>query len=125
MVGLLKDKKIIVTGGAGFIGSHIVDALLSIGAKVTVVDNLLTGSLNNIKHNLDKITFIEKGFASDEVLDNLAGFDYICHQAALRSVPKSIEAPFDYHHRVSKSISQVSANKCSSDTLCDCWGHLL
>ncbi len=98
MLDLLKNKRIIVTGGAGFIGSHIVDALVKLGAKVTVVDNLLTGNPDNIKHNLDKITFIERDFAADEVLNSLADFDYICHQAALRSVPKSVEAPFDYHH---------------------------
>jgi len=98
MLELLKNKSVMVTGGAGFIGSHIVDALVNLGAKVTVVDNLLTGNINNIKDNLDKITFIEKDFASDEVLNNLNDFDYICHQAALRSVPKSVEAPFVYHH---------------------------
>ena len=79
MLDLLKNKRIIVTGGAGFIGSHIVDALVKLGAKVTVVDNLLTGNPDNIKHNLDKITFIERDFAADEVLNSLADFDYICH----------------------------------------------
>jgi len=98
MIEQLKDKKVMVTGGAGFIGSHIVDALVGIGSKVIVVDNLLTGKVENIEHNLDKIEFIEKSFESDDILNQTLGdCDYVCHQAALRSVPKSVEAPLDYH----------------------------
>ena len=94
----LKGKKILVTGGCGFIGSHIVDRLVSIGADVVIIDNLLTGSIDNIKHNLDKVKFIEKDFSDDAALDEaLDGVEFICHQAALRSVPKSVGRPLDYH----------------------------
>ncbi|MBN3040499.1 MAG: SDR family oxidoreductase [Candidatus Omnitrophica bacterium] len=98
MFEILKGKKVLVTGGAGFIGSHMVDRLLELGSKVIVVDNLLTGNINNIEHNLSKIEFIEEDFSSEEFLNkHLKGIDYISHQAALRSVPKSVEIPFDYH----------------------------
>ncbi|MCF7916965.1 MAG: SDR family oxidoreductase [Candidatus Omnitrophica bacterium] len=94
----LKNKKILVTGGAGFIGSHIVDRLVELEAEVTVLDNLITGNIANIKHNLDKIKFIEKDLTDDLALEEaLAGIELICHQAALRSVPKSVEQPLEYH----------------------------
>lgn len=94
----LKGKGVLVTGGAGFIGSHIVDKLLNLGAKVTVLDNLVTGKLENISHNLEKIKFIQKDFSEEEVLEEaLEGVEFISHQAALRCVPKSLEEPLNYH----------------------------
>jgi len=94
----LKGKKILVTGGCGFIGSHIVDKLVNIGVEVIVLDNLVTGSLENIKHLSDSIQFIQKDLRDSEALDQaLKGVDMINHQAALRSVPKSVEEPFSYH----------------------------
>ncbi|MCM8786771.1 MAG: SDR family oxidoreductase [Candidatus Omnitrophica bacterium] len=97
-MGGLKNKKILVTGGAGFIGSHIVDRLVKEGARVIVLDNLISGKIENIKHNLDKIKFIKKDIREDEALEEaLEGVELISHQAALRSVPKSVEKPFIYH----------------------------
>jgi nucleoside-diphosphate-sugar epimerase len=94
----LKNKKVLVTGGAGFIGSHIVDKLLELGAEVTVLDNLITGKRENLAANLDKINFLEKDLTDEAALEEaLEGVDLISHQAALRSVPKSVERPFDYH----------------------------
>ena len=94
----LKNKKVLVTGGAGFIGSHLVDRLINLGAKVIVLDNLVSGKIENIKHNLKKIKFIKDdirdSFALDKALD---GVDLILHQAALRSVPKSTKDPEGYH----------------------------
>jgi len=51
---------IVVTGGAGFIGSHVVDALVSRGDTVRVVDNLLTGRMENLAESINKITFIKR-----------------------------------------------------------------
>lgn len=94
----LKGKKVLVTGGAGFIGSHIVDKLISLGAEVTVLDNLFTGKLENLSSSLSKIKFIKGDFCSSEALNEaLAEVDLVCHQAALRSVPKSLNKPLDYH----------------------------
>ena len=56
---LKKYKKALVTGGAGFIGSHLVDAILKNACEVTVIDNLSTGHLKNIEHVKNKIIFYE------------------------------------------------------------------
>ena len=97
-------KKVLVTGGCGFIGSHIVDNLLAQGAEVVVLDNLVTGKVENISHHLSKslmyrpLTFIQKDLRDDSALDEaLDGVDFVSHQAALRSVPKSIEFPMDFN----------------------------
>lgn len=98
MIERLKGKKVLVTGGCGFIGSHIVDKLIELGAKVIVIDNLSTGKLENIEHILNKIEFIEGDIRDEILLDKiLKDVNYISHQAALRSVPKSVEKPFQYH----------------------------
>ena len=94
----LKNKHILVTGGAGFIGSHIVDRLLSIGAEVTVLDNLVSGTKDNLADCSGKIRFIQKDLRDDKALDEaLEGIELVSHQAALRSVPKSVGRPLEYH----------------------------
>jgi len=98
MLSAIKGKKVLVTGGCGFIGSHIVDGLINLGAEVTVLDNLITGKIENIQHNLDKIRFIKKDLIEEDALEEaLSGVELVSHQAALRSVPKSVDRPFDYH----------------------------
>ncbi|MBU1112684.1 MAG: SDR family oxidoreductase [Candidatus Omnitrophica bacterium] len=94
----LKGKKVLVTGGAGFIGSHIVDRLVELDAKVIVLDSLITGKLENLEQNLKKIEFV-KGDITDEacLAKVLKGVELISHQAALRSVPKSVEMPGEYN----------------------------
>ena len=74
----LKGKKIIVTGGAGFIGSNIVEELLNNDAEVIVIDNLSTGRIENIKPFLDKITFIEKSVTDlDMLMETFKDVDYV------------------------------------------------
>jgi nucleoside-diphosphate-sugar epimerase len=85
----------LVTGGAGFIGSHLVETLLERGHRVRVLDNFLTGKRENLAAFLDRIELIE-GDLRDPAACRRAttGIDYVLHQAALASVPRSIADPF-------------------------------
>jgi len=92
----LKYKKALVTGGAGFIGSHLVDALLSEGCAVTVLDNLTTGKLSNLDHIKNHIKFYQGDIRDQEILNKVAkDCDIIFHQAALVSVPLTVDDPVD------------------------------
>jgi nucleoside-diphosphate-sugar epimerase len=90
----LNGRRVLVSGGAGFIGSHLVDALLARNAHVTVLDNLSTGRLENLGDNLDRITFV-RGDVRDLAMCRRAcqGADFVFHQAALGSVPRSMADP--------------------------------
>jgi UDP-glucose 4-epimerase len=87
--------KAVVTGGAGFIGSHLVRRLLADGAQVTVIDDLSTGR----RANLDgvPITVVERDIAREELADILGGTDVIFHLAAVPSVPRSVSEPLRSH----------------------------
>lgn len=85
----------LVTGGAGFIGSNIVEELVRRGEKVRVLDNFSTGKRENLRSFLDKIELVEGDIRDKSSLDKaLTDIDYVSHQAALRSVAKSVEDPF-------------------------------
>ena len=91
-----KYQKILVTGGAGFIGSHLVDKLLNEGFEVTVIDNLDTGHLENIAHHQDKEEFhFIKGDIRDFdlVKETMKDVDAVFHEAALASVTLSVQNP--------------------------------
>jgi len=86
--------KYLVTGGAGFIGSNIVEGLLKRGQSVRVLDNFSTGKRENIQHALDKIELIEGDIRSYHIVrEAVEDIDVILHQAALPSVPRSIRDP--------------------------------
>jgi UDP-glucose 4-epimerase len=89
-------RQFLVTGGAGFIGSHIAEALVARGDKVRVLDNLSTGNLANLASIRSKVEFIE-GDVSDRsaVARAVKGVECVYHQAALASVPRSVESPLD------------------------------
>lgn len=90
----LNFSSALVTGGAGFIGSHLVDALLAAGCRVTVIDNLSTGRLENLAQAADRISFIEGDILDEPLLDRAAaGSEVVFHQAAVVSVPKTVEDP--------------------------------
>ncbi len=87
-------SKYLVTGGAGFIGSHIVDKLVADGEDVRVLDNLSTGKLANIERHLDKIDFRHESLTDmAAVRSAVEGVDYILHQGAIPSVPRSVADP--------------------------------
>ena len=84
----------LVTGGAGFIGSNIVEELLKRGQKVRVLDNFSTGKRENILPFLDRIELIEGDIRDYRVVrEAVDGVDFILHQAALPSVPRSVKDP--------------------------------
>ena len=84
----------LVTGGAGFIGSHIVRQLLQRGEAVRVLDNLSTGKIANLTDLLDKIDFIEGDLTDPAAVARaVRGVDFVLHQAALPSVPRSVQDP--------------------------------
>ncbi|WP_417237053.1 SDR family oxidoreductase [Bizionia paragorgiae] len=92
----LENKNVLVTGGAGFIGSNLCQTLLEIGAKVTCLDNFATGHKHNIEPflNNDNFTLIEGDIRDlDTCHKACANQDFILHQAALGSVPRSIADP--------------------------------
>ena len=94
----MATQKVLVTGGAGFIGSHLTDALVQRGEKVIVVDNLSTGKLENLKTVIDKIDFIQADLSDSSVAhDALQGCEVVFHHAAVPSVQGSLEDPLICH----------------------------
>ncbi len=89
-------RTFLVTGGAGFIGSHIAEALVNRGDRVRVLDNLSTGFLSNLDPICDRIEFIQGDLVDAPVVAGaVRGVDCVFHQAALPSVPRSMERPLD------------------------------
>jgi len=85
----------LVTGGAGFIGSHISEALVQRGHRVRVVDNFSTGYRHNVREGVE---FVEGDLADPAVAARaVAGMEYVVHQAAIPSVPRSVDKPMESH----------------------------
>jgi UDP-glucose 4-epimerase len=83
----------LVTGGAGFIGSHLAEELVRRGERVRVVDSLITGKRQNLAH-LPSVEFLEGDLADHDVARRaVSGADYVLHQAAIPSVPRSVADP--------------------------------
>jgi UDP-glucose 4-epimerase len=99
-----------VTGGAGFIGSHLVEALVDRGDDVVVLDNLATGRAENVTR---QAKFIEGDVSqADDVIEAIAGCDVVFHQAALGSVPRSVARPLDTDRaNVHGTLTVLSAAK--------------
>jgi UDP-glucose 4-epimerase len=97
---MFKNKRALVTGGAGFIGSHLVDGLVKNGAQVTVIDDLSSGIQRNLQSSMDSegFRFIPGSVCDLELLKQLfKGLDYVFHLAAIASVPRSLEDPLLSH----------------------------
>ena len=89
---------VVVTGGAGFIGSHIAAALSNSGARVRVLDDLSTGHRENLEEIGGDIDFIEGSVADEGLVQKvLQGAEVVFHEAAIPSVPRSVEAPKQTH----------------------------
>ncbi len=105
----------LVTGGAGFIGSHVVEALVARGERVRVVDNLSTGRSENLVH-IDGVDLVIGDLADPAVANGaVEGVDYVVHLAALPSVPGSIKDPLAWNHaNVTATLSLlVAAQRCA------------
>ncbi|MEM7583281.1 MAG: NAD-dependent epimerase/dehydratase family protein [Acidobacteriota bacterium] len=90
----LAGTGVLVTGGAGFIGSHLVDAAVAAGARVRVLDNLATGRRENLAHLEDEIELLEGDLRDTDVCRRACdGMELVFHQAALGSVPRSLKDP--------------------------------
>jgi len=84
--------RVLVTGGAGFIGSHLVETLLERGHEVTVLDNLVTGKKRNLEDVLDRIDFVQGDILDDEnIRDALEGAEAVAHLAGLIGAEKTLE----------------------------------
>lgn len=93
----MENKEIVVTGGCGFIGSHIVEKLLE-NNNVTIIDNLSSGKMENLKNpDHENLTLIEEDLLECDLEEILKGKDYVFHLAAKVSVPGSVEEPLDYN----------------------------
>ncbi|MEK9177368.1 MAG: NAD-dependent epimerase/dehydratase family protein [Patescibacteria group bacterium] len=93
-----RDARVLVTGGAGFIGSHVVDTLVARGADVAVIDDFSTGKRENLAASLGKITLIESSILSERAItDACVGAQFVVHLAAFVSVPASIADPAASH----------------------------
>lgn len=87
----------LVTGGAGFIGSHVVDRLVADGHQVRVLDDLSSGRVENLAAVRDRIEFIKADIRDRQAVDRASqGIDLVIHEAAWRSVPKSMADPYGY-----------------------------
>ena len=91
---MLDNKSILITGGAGFIGSHLVDALLKKENDVIVLDNFSTGRPQNLEHIREKIQLVECDISQTSKWQNLfKNVDCVFHLAALADIVPSIEKP--------------------------------
>ncbi|HDH96182.1 MAG TPA: SDR family NAD(P)-dependent oxidoreductase, partial [Proteobacteria bacterium] len=89
-----RDKKVLVTGGAGFVGSHLVESLVAAGARVRVVDDLSSGSEENIQSVRDRIEFVAGDVRDADLLRSLvSGCSVVFHLAAIPSVDESMRDP--------------------------------
>jgi UDP-glucose 4-epimerase len=99
--------KVLVTGGAGFIGSHLVEELVKRGFKVVVIDNLSTGSIKNLSHVINKISFYEDDICSSKIFKYFNQINYVFHLAALADIVPSINDPKKY----------FNANVCGTENV--------
>ena len=109
--------KAVVTGGAGFIGSHMVDLLVREGYDVTIIDNLANGRLENIEHHKGRVKFaqVDIGDYNADLESLFEDVEYVFHYAALADIVPSINNPMKYHRaNVDGTINVLEAAKKST-----------
>jgi UDP-glucose 4-epimerase len=113
-----RPQRVLITGGAGYIGSHLADLLLSRGYEVLVLDNLSTGSLDNIRHNLDRedYEFLNASILEADVVDEMVrASDLVFHLAATVGVKHVMEDP----------LQGVMTNVAGTENVIQaCWRHM-
>ena len=109
-------SRVLVTGGAGFIGSHLVRRLLAEGHAVRVVDNLATGFRHNLEEVADRIDFMEADICDPDVCtDAVHGVEVVFHVAALPSVPRSMADPIGTHNtNVNATLNLLESSRRAS-----------
>jgi len=115
----MTSRKAIVTGGAGFIGSHIVDELLERKIETFVIDNLSTGSLENLKqHDGNKLLHVIIGDAKNigKLMSGISDIDVVFHEAAIASITRSISEPMVVHD-VNVNMSLEIMNFCVANNV--------
>lgn len=107
------STKVLVTGGAGFIGSNLAEELIRQGAKVRIIDNFLTGYRENLEDIKGDFDFIEGDINdADKIKKAVEGVEVVFHQAALPSVPRSVADPAETHQAcVNGTFSVLAAAK--------------
>ena len=123
--------KCLITGGAGFIGSNLVDRLLQLGHKIIVLDNLSTGRLSNLRQAKDKITFINIDVSNNK--NNIAKYfqnvDWVFHLAGLTDIVPSITNPDSYFkvnvkgtENILKALKKTKIKKLIYAASASCYG---
>ena len=115
--------KFLVTGGAGFIGGHLVEHLVRAGHDVRVLDDLSSGRLENLRNVRDRVDFL-LGSITDVAMVRraVAGVDFVLHQAARTSVVQSVEDPLSTHDESNESSRRsTSTPRVSISVPSDIW----
>ena len=108
-------KKFLITGGAGFVGSHLAEELIKKGEVVTILDDLNTGKMSNLEKIIDKINFVKGDIRNFSDLEKICeNVDGIFHQAARASVQESFQKPEEYFEvnvKGTKNIFTIAQKK--------------
>lgn len=126
----LDGQSFLVTGGAGFIGSHIVRQLVEYGGRVRVLDQFISGRRDNLTHVIDRIELVEGDICNQATVRHvMEGMDYVLHLAALVSVPQSVDHPeanFDVNlagtHNVLMAARDVRVRRLVFSSSCAVYG---
>ena len=117
----LDSSNIIVTGGSGFIGSHLVEKLVELGSNVTVIDDLRNSSKENLSRVIKEIEFIDSPVEDifSDLLQSSKKFNYVFHLANESYVPPSVEDPFsDLKNNVFRTLNILERLRHISKSIC-------